>query len=616
MAILRAVQNIRNFSIIAHIDHGKSTLADCFIRLCGGLAEREMTSQVLDTMDIERERGITIKAQTAALNYRAANGEDYILNLIDTPGHVDFSHEVSRALAACEGALVVVDAAQGVEAQTIATCAAADSLAVAMLPVLNKIDLAAADPARARKEIEEMLGIDAENALLTSAKTGDGAKEILEKIVREIPPPSGDPSANLRARVVDAWFDNYVGVVMLVRMHDGALNRGEKIRLFADGGEFICEKLGVFTPRPSPREKLSAGEVGYIIAGIRDIRQARVGDTVTRASRPAEFALPGFSEIKPRVFASLYPAENRNYEPLREAMEKLHLNDASLSFEPERSPALGTGLRCGFLGLLHMEIVQERLEREYGMELVVTAPGVAYEIALTDGNSAVIDNPGKLPSRDKIREIREPVAAATVVTPSEYLGKLMTLAAESRGDGIRVEHVDGQAMLRFDIPLAELFTGFFSRMKSASRGRASLDYDFQGWRAADIVKLEVLVNGEKVDALAMMVPRADAERRGRETAGRMRELIPRQMFEVAVQAAVGGKIVARETVRALRKNVLAKCYGGDITRKKKLLEKQKAGKKRMKRLGNVDIPQSAFLAMLHGGAPAGGGASASEKAKR
>jgi GTP-binding protein LepA len=592
------MQRIRNFSIIAHIDHGKSTLADRFIQLCGGLSDREMEEQVLDSMDLERERGITIKAQTAALRYQARDGETYLLNLIDTPGHVDFSYEVSRSLAACEGALLVVDASQGVEAQTVANCYHAIEQRVEVVPVLNKIDLPSADPGRVISEIEDIIGIPAQDALRASAKTGEGVQDILEAVITRIPPPRGDPEAPLKALIIDSWFDNYVGVVMLVRVVDGRLTPKDRILLMSARASYLCEQVGVFTPKSQPRESLSAGEVGFVVAGIKELKAAKVGDTVTRADRPAGKPLPGFREIKPQVFAGLYPVESSEYEALRDALEKLHLNDSSLRYEPETSQALGFGFRCGFLGLLHMDIVQERLEREYGMNLITTAPTVVYEVLMRDGTLLEIENPSKLPDPSRIEEIREPVITATILMPQDYVGPVMTLCNNKRGSQRNMQYMGRQVMLTYELPLNEVVMDFFDKLKSVSRGYASLDYDFKQFRAADLVKLDILINGERVDALSTIVHRSNAQYRGRELAGRMRELIPRQMFDVAVQAAIGSQIVARENVKALRKNVLAKCYGGDITRKRKLLEKQKAGKKRMKQVGTVEIPQEAFLAIL------------------
>jgi GTP-binding protein LepA len=592
------MQNTRNFSIIAHIDHGKSTLADRLIQRCGGLSDREMESQVLDSMDLEKERGITIKAQTAALKYKALNGEIYNLNLIDTPGHVDFSYEVSRSLSACEGALLVVDATQGVEAQTVANCYTAIELGVEVVPVLNKMDLASADPDSAAAEVEEVIGIDASQAVRASAKTGLGIDEILEAIVAKIPPPKGDPKAPLQALIIDSWFDNYVGVVMLVRVKNGTLKPRDKIRLMASDSTFICEQVGVFTPKSTQREQLSAGDVGFVISGIKELKAAKVGDTVTLVTNPAQEALPGFKEIKPSVFAGLYPIESNQYEAMREALEKLQLNDASLQYEPEVSQALGFGFRCGFLGLLHMDIVQERLEREFDMDLITTAPTVIYEIVLTTGEVIQVENPSKMPAPDKMQEIREPIVSVTVFSPQEYVGAVMTLCNGKRGMQTNLAYHGKQVHLTYDMPMNEIVMDFFDKLKSTSRGYASMDYEFKEYRAADVIKMDILVNAEKVDALSLIVHRTVALYRGREVAAKMRELIPRQMFDVAIQAAIGSNIIARENIKALRKNVLAKCYGGDISRKRKLLEKQKAGKKRMKQVGSVEIPQEAFLAVL------------------
>src|SRR5947207_1559482 len=592
------MHNIRNFSIIAHIDHGKSTLADRFIQRCGGLADREMEAQVLDTMDLERERGITIKAQTAALVYVARDGSSYNLNLIDTPGHVDFAYEVSRSLAACEGALLVVDASQGVEAQTVANCYTATEQGVTVVPVLNKIDLPSADPDRVITEIEDIIGIPAHDAILASAKTGEGVDDILEAVIERIPPPGGDPLSPLQALIIDSWFDNYVGVVMLVRVMQGTLKPRDKILLMATGALYDCEQVGVFTPKAVARPTLSAGDVGFIVAGIKDIHAAKVGDTVTLAARPAKAALPGFKDVKPQVFAGLYPVESNQYEALRDALDKLKLNDASLHYEPETSQALGFGFRCGFLGLLHMDIVQERLEREYDMDLVTTAPTVVYEIQLRDGTVTRIENPAKMPDPSKIEEVREPIIETTIFVPQEYVGAIMTLCTQKRGVQKNMQYHGRQVMLTYEMPLNEVVMDFFDKLKSASRGYASLDYEFKEYRAADMVKLDILINGERVDALSLMVHRENATYRGRDLVSRMRELIPRQMFDVAVQAAIGSHVIARETVKALRKNVLAKCYGGDVSRKRKLLEKQKAGKKRMKQVGTVEIPQEAVLAIL------------------
>jgi len=592
------MQHIRNFSIIAHIDHGKSTLADRFIQRCGGLSEREMSEQVLDSMDLERERGITIKAQTAALQYTSRDGKTYNLNLIDTPGHVDFSYEVSRSLAACEGALLVVDASQGVEAQTVANCYTAIEQGVEVVPVLNKIDLPSANPERAVQEIEDVIGIKASDALLVSAKTGEGVEEVLEAVILRMPPPKGDPAAPLKALIIDSWFDNYVGVIMLVRLVDGIIRPKDKLLLMSTQAVHLCEQVGVFTPKSQSREQLSAGEVGFVTAGVRELQHARVGDTITLVNRPAARPLPGFKEIKPQVFAGLYPVEASEYEALRDALEKLKLNDASLHYEPETSQALGFGFRCGFLGLLHMDIVQERLEREYEMALVTTAPTVVYEVLLRDGTVARIENPAKMPDPSKIEEIREPIIETIIFVPQEYVGAIMTLCTQKRGVQKNMQYHARQVMLTYEMPLNEVVMDFFDKLKSASRGYASLDYEFKEYRAADMVKLDILINAERVDALSLMVHRENAQYRGRDLVSRMRELIPRQMFDVAVQAAIGSHIIARETVKALRKNVLAKCYGGDVSRKRKLLEKQKAGKKRMKQVGTVEIPQEAFLAIL------------------
>ncbi|MCC7067326.1 MAG: elongation factor 4 [Burkholderiales bacterium] len=595
------MQNIRNFSIIAHIDHGKSTLADRFIQRCGGLSEREMSEQVLDSMDLEKERGITIKAQTAALTYTARDGQVYNLNLIDTPGHVDFSYEVSRSLSACEGALLVVDASQGVEAQTVANCYTAIELGVEVVPVLNKIDLPSADPDRVKEEIEDVVGVDASDAVACSAKTGQGIDDILEAVVARIPPPKGDPEAPLKALIIDSWFDNYVGVVMLVRVFDGTLRPKEKITFMASGRSHLCEQVGVFAPRSTQRESLAAGQVGFVIAGIKELDSAKVGDTITHTQKPAAEPLPGFKEVKPQVFAGLYPVEANQYEALREALEKLKLNDASLHFEPEVSQALGFGFRCGFLGLLHMDVIQERLEREYDMDLVTTAPTVVYQVVQRDGTVTNVENPAKLPDLSRVEEIREPIITATILMPQEYVGPVMTLCNEKRGSQVNMQYLGRQVMLTYDLPMAEVVMDFFDKLKSVSRGYASLDYEFKEFRSADVVKLDILINGDRVDALSVMVHRAQAAYRGRQVAAKMRELIPRQMYDVAVQAAIGAQIIARENVKAMRKDVLAKCYGGDITRKNKLLEKQKEGKKRMKSVGSVEIPQEAFLAILQTG---------------
>ena len=589
---------IRNFSIIAHIDHGKSTLADRLIQFCGGLSEREMEAQVLDSMDLEKERGITIKAQTAALTYKAQDGQTYRLNLIDTPGHVDFSYEVSRSLSACEGALLVVDASQGVEAQTVANCYTAIDLGVEVIPVLNKIDLPAADPDRVAEEIEDIVGLDASDAVRASAKTGIGILEILEVVVKQVPPPRGNEDAPLKALIIDSWFDNYVGVVMLVRVVDGVLKPKDKIRFMASSAQHLTEHVGVFTPKSVDRPQLSAGEVGFVIAGIKELKSAQVGDTITLLDRPASEPLPGFKKVQSQVFAGLYPVESHDFEALRDALTKLQLNDAALQFEPEVSQALGFGFRCGFLGLLHMDIVQERLEREYDMDLITTAPTVVYEVLMKDGTLINVENPFKLPELSKIEEIREPIITATIFVPEEFVGNVITLCNQKRGMQVNMQYHGRQVMLVYDLPMNEVVMDFFDKLKSTSRGYASLDYEFKEYRAGDLVKLDILVNNEKVDALSLIVHRATSVYRGRELASKMRELIPRQMFDVAVQAAIGANIIARENVKALRKNVLAKCYGGDITRKKKLLEKQKAGKRRMKQVGNVEIPQEAFLAIL------------------
>jgi GTP-binding protein LepA len=594
-------QRIRNFSIIAHIDHGKSTLADRFIQMCGGLAEREMAEQVLDSMDLERERGITIKAQTAALEYRAKDGETYLLNLIDTPGHVDFSYEVSRSLAACEGAVLVVDASQGVEAQTVANCYTAIEQGVEVIPVLNKIDLPSSDPAKAIQEIEDVIGIPAQEAIRASAKTGENVDAILEAVIARVPAPRGSVEAPLQALIIDSWFDNYVGVVMLVRVVEGTLRPKEKILLMSTGATYLADQLGVFTPKSKSREELSAGEVGFVTAGIKELRAAKVGDTITLAAKPAAKPLPGFKEIKPQVFAGLYPVEANEYEALREALEKLHLNDSSLHYEPETSQALGFGFRCGFLGLLHMDIVQERLEREYGMSLITTAPSVVYEVKLRNGELEQVSNPARLPPVETIEEFREPIMACKIFVPQEYVGPVISLCTDKRGAQTNMHYSARHVVISYDLPLNEVVLDFFDRLKSATRGYGSLDYEFKEYRAADMVRLDILVNGDKVDALSSMVHRSAAQHRGRELVNKLRGLIPRQMFDVAIQAAIGGHIIARENVKALRKNVLAKCYGGDVTRKRKLLEKQKEGKKRMKQVGAVEIPQEAFLAVLQRG---------------
>jgi GTP-binding protein LepA len=598
------MNHIRNFSIIAHIDHGKSTLADRLIQRCGGLSDREMEAQVLDSMDIEKERGITIKAQTASLRYKAKNGEIYNLNLIDTPGHVDFSYEVSRSLSACEGALLVVDASQGVEAQTVANCYTALDLGVEVVPVLNKMDLASADPDNAKTEIEDVIGIDASDAIPCSAKTGMGVDEILEAVVAKIPPPQGNPDAPLRAMIVDSWFDTYVGVVMLVRVVDGRLAKGERFKMMATNAVYNADSLGVFTPANESRESLEAGEVGYIIAGIKELQAAKVGDTITLEKKlpnnlgPAEQALPGFKEIQPQVFAGLYPTEANQYDALRDALEKLKLNDSSLRYEPEVSQALGFGFRCGFLGLLHMEIVQERLEREFDQDLITTAPSVVYEVLRADGEVIMVENPSKMPEASKMEEIREPIVTVHLYMPQDYVGAVMTLANQKRGVQLNMAYHGRQVMLTYEMPLGEIVLDFFDKLKSVSRGYASMDYEFKEYRASDVVKVDILLNGERVDALSIIVHRSQSQYRGRAVVSKMREIISRQMFDVAIQAAIGANIISRETIKALRKNVLAKCYGGDISRKRKLLEKQKAGKKRMKQIGSVEVPQEAFLAIL------------------
>ncbi|MEX3581547.1 MAG: translation elongation factor 4 [Burkholderia sp.] len=592
------MDHIRNFSIIAHIDHGKSTLADRIIQVCGGLTDREMEAQVLDSMDLERERGITIKAQTAALTYRARDGKIYNLNLIDTPGHVDFSYEVSRSLSACEGALLVVDASQGVEAQTVANCYTAIELGVEVLPVLNKIDLPAANPESAIEEIEDVIGVDAIDATCCSAKTGLGVEDVLESLIAKVPAPKGDPNAPLQALIIDSWFDNYVGVVMLVRIVNGTLRPKEKIKLMATGAQYPVEHIGVFTPRSRNLESLSAGQVGFIIAGIKELTTAKVGDTVTRLTKGAAEPLPGFKEVKPQVFAGLYPVEANQYDALRESLEKLKLNDASLQYEPEVSQALGFGFRCGFLGLLHMEIVQERLEREFDMDLITTAPTVVYQVVQSNGETLVVENPAKMLDPGRIEEVREPIVTVNLYMPQDYVGSVITLCEQKRGSQINMQYHGRQVQLTYEIPMAEIVLDFFDRLKSVSRGYASMDYEFKEYRASDVVKVDMLINGDKVDALSIIVHRSQSQYRGREVAARMREIIPRQMYAVAIQAAIGAHIVARENIKALRKNVLAKCYGGDITRKKKLLEKQKEGKKRMKKVGSVEIPQEAFLAIL------------------
>ena len=592
------LQKIRNFSIIAHIDHGKSTIADRFIQVCGGLSEREMAEQVLDSMDLERERGITIKAQSVTLDYTAQDGQHYQLNFIDTPGHVDFSYEVSRSLAACEGALLVVDAAQGVEAQSVANCYTAIEQGLEVLPVLNKIDLPSADPERVITEIEEIIGLEAEDALRVSAKTGIGIPDLLEELVARVPPPEGDETAPLQALIIDSWFDSYVGVISLIRVVNGVIRPKDKIQIMSTGRTFQVEKVGVFTPKQLAKSQLGTGEVGFVIAGVKEIDGAPVGDTITLADRKAAQPLPGFEEMKPRVFAGLYPVSSDDYEDLREALQKLKLNDAALQFEPETSQALGFGFRCGFLGMLHMEIVQERLEREYDLDLITTAPTVIYEVQTSDGNVIQIDNPADLPDVSKIEEIREPIIEATVLVPQDYLGNVITLCIEKRGVQKNLQYLGGQVQVTYELPMNEVVLDFFDRLKSVSRGYASFEYEFKRFQAAPLVRLDILINSERVDALSIIVHRDHADARGRDLTVKMKELIPRQMFDVAIQAAIGSKIIARTNVKALRKNVTAKCYGGDITRKRKLLEKQKAGKKRMKQVGKVEIPQDAFLAVL------------------
>jgi len=589
---------IRNFSIIAHIDHGKSTLADRFIQLCGGLSEREMESQVLDSMDLERERGITIKAQSVSLDYRARDGKQYTFNIIDTPGHVDFSYEVSRSLAACEGALLIVDASQGVEAQSVANCYTAIDLDLEVIPVLNKIDLPAAEPERVKQEIEDVIGLDASEAIEVSAKTGIGVEDLMEQIIEKIPPPAGSEDHRTQALVIDSWFDSYVGVITLVRVMEGQIKPKQKIKMMSSGTEFLVEKVGVFTPKRKETTHLQAGSVGFIIAGIKDIESARVGDTITLSQNPAEQPLADFKQVQPRVFAGLFPISSDDYEDCREALKKLKLNDAALMFEPETSQALGFGFRCGFLGMLHMEIVQERLEREYDMDLITTAPTVVYQVETTAGELVEIHNPADLPPINKINAIREPIIQTNILLPEAYIGAVITLCIEKRGVQKDMQFLGSQVSLVFEIPLSEVVLDFFDRLKSVSRGYASFDYEFLRFEESNLVKLDVLINTEKVDALSLIVHRSNAEYRGRELASKMKELIPRQMFDVAIQAAIGSNIVARTNVKALRKNVTAKCYGGDVTRKRKLLEKQKAGKKRMKQVGSVEIPQDAFLAVL------------------
>jgi len=595
------MRHIRNFSIIAHVDHGKSTLADRFIQLCGGLADREMQAQVLDSMELERERGITIKAQSVTLYYTARDGERYQLNMIDTPGHVDFSYEVSRSLAACDGALLVVDASQGVEAQSVANCYTAIEQGVEVLPVINKIDLPSADPERVTREIEEIIGIAASDAARVSAKTGEGVAELLEAIIRRIPPPRVDGDAPLQALIIDSWFDNYVGVVSLVRVMNGGVKAGERIRVVSTGRSHLADRLGRFTPKPVVERELAVGDVGFVVAGIKEIDGAPVGDTITLEHRPAPAPLPGFKQIKPRVFAGLFPVNSEDYEKFRDALAKLRLNDSALHYEPEVSSALGFGFRCGFLGLLHMDIVQERLEREYALTLVTSAPTVVYEVARTDGTIDYVDNPAKLPAANDIEEIREPIIIANILVPPDHVGAVLKLCNDKRGTQKKMQYLGTQVSLQYELPLAEVVLDFFDRLKSVSRGYASFDYEFSHFEVAPLVKLDILINGDKVDALSIIVHRESAYHRGRELVDKMQELIPRQMFEVAVQAAIGSAVIARATVKALRKNVLAKCYGGDVTRKRKLLEKQKEGKKRMKQLGHVEIPQEAFLAVLQVG---------------
>lgn len=595
------LSHIRNFSIIAHIDHGKSTIADRFIQVCGGLTEREMEAQVLDSMDLERERGITIKAQSVTLDYKAANGEVYQLNFIDTPGHVDFSYEVSRSLAACEGALLVVDAAQGVEAQSVANCYTAIEQGLEVLPVLNKIDLPSAEPERVISEIEEIIGIEAENAERVSAKTGIGIPDLLEVLVRDVPPPQGDRDAPLQALIIDSWFDPYVGVISLIRVVNGEIRPKDKMHVMSIGRTFQVEKVGVFTPKRLDKKVLGTGEVGFVIAGIKELDGAPVGDTITLENNKAAAALPGFQEMHPRVFAGLYPVSSDDYEGFRDALQKLKLNDAALHFEPETSQALGFGFRCGFLGMLHMEIVQERLEREYDLDLITTAPTVIYEVELNDGKVIQIDNPSALPDPSTINEIREPIIEAHILVPQNHLGSVINLCVEKRGLQKNLQYLGGQVQVTYELPMNEVVLDFFDRLKSVSRGYASFEYEFKRFQTDSLIKLDILINGEKVDALSLIVHRDNAEHRGRELTDKMKEIIPRQMFEVAIQAAIGSKIIARSSVKALRKNVTAKCYGGDATRKRKLLEKQKAGKKRMKQVGKVEIPQEAFLAVLQVG---------------
>ena len=595
------MKNIRNFSIIAHFDHGKSTLSDRLIQTCGGLSDREMAEQVLDSMDLERERGITIKAQSVTLNYQAKNGETYQLNFIDTPGHVDFSYEVSRSLAACEGALLVVDAGQGVEAQTLANCYTAIEMNLEVVPILNKIDLPAAEPERVAEEIEDIVGIDAIEAVRCSAKTGLGIEDVLEEIVAKIPAPEGDPNAPLQALIIDSWFDNYLGVVSLVRVKNGTLRKGDKIKVMSTGQSYNVDRLGIFTPKQVDTTVLNCGEVGWVVCAIKDILGAPIGDTLTSHHNPAASVLPGFKKVKPQVYAGLFPISSDDYEAFRDALGKLSLNDASLFYEPENSTALGFGFRCGFLGLLHMEIIQERLEREYDLDLITTAPTVVYEVELTNGEILYVDSPSKLPALNNIAEIREPIAECNMLLPQDYLGNVITLCVEKRGVQTNMVYHGNQVALTYEIPMGEVVLDFFDRLKSTSRGYASLDYGFKRFQAADMVRVDIMINGERVDALALIVHKDNAPYRGRELVEKMRELIPRQQFDIAIQAAIGNHIIARSTVKQLRKNVLAKCYGGDVSRKKKLLQKQKEGKKRMKSLGNVEVPQEAFLAILHVG---------------
>ncbi|MFH4854998.1 translation elongation factor 4 [Vibrio diabolicus] len=595
------MKHIRNFSIIAHIDHGKSTLSDRLIQVCGGLTDREMAAQVLDSMDLERERGITIKSQSVTLNYTAKDGETYQLNFIDTPGHVDFAYEVSRSLAACEGALLVVDAGQGVEAQTLANCYTAIEMDLEVVPILNKIDLPAADPERVAEEIEEIVGIDAMEATRCSAKTGIGVDDVLENIVSAIPAPEGDPDAPLQALIIDSWFDNYLGVVSLVRIKNGELKKNDKIKVMSTGQVWGVDRLGIFTPKQVDTDILRTGEVGWVVCGIKDILGAPVGDTLTMAKNGCEKPLPGFKKVKPQVYAGLFPVSSDDYENFRDALGKLSLNDASLFYEPENSAALGFGFRCGFLGMLHMEIIQERLEREYDLDLITTAPTVVYEVEKTDGELLYVDSPAKLPAINDIEEIREPMARCNILVPSEYLGNVITLCVEKRGTQVDMVYHGNQVAVTYDIPMAEVVLDFFDRLKSTSRGYASLDYNFQRFEASNMVRVDVLLNGDTVDALAMITHKDQSQTRGRQLVEKMKEFIPRQMFDIAIQAAIGNHIIARSTVKQLRKNVIAKCYGGDVSRKKKLLKKQKEGKKRMKQIGNVELPQEAFLAILHVG---------------